>query len=134
MGWLYIIFPLNGGVFEPIGENTPPPRGKIFLGGGQTMEINMTLQLLFGIFPLGSTVITPNAQNKLNADDVYLSLRRHSIGDWGDICPEDVAENELSLKEGFRLFSVYSDRIGTKFYIITEADRSVTTILLPEDY
>jgi hypothetical protein len=45
-----------------------------------------------------------------------------------------VEENELSLKEGFRLMSVYADRNGTKFWIITEADRSVTTVLLPDDY
>ena len=85
-------------------------------------------------FSLGQTVITPGAMDCLDANDVYAALRRHARGDWGEVCAEDKAENELSLKEGFRLLSSYSDRNGTKFWIITEADRSITTVLLPEDY
>ena len=60
-------------------------------------------------------------------------LARHLAGDWGDLCEEDKAENELSLKEGFRLLSAYETEIG-KIWIITEADRSVTTILFPSEY
>jgi hypothetical protein len=63
-----------------------------------------------------------------------VALARHSSGDWGDVCEEDRKENDLSLKEGFRLLSVYTTSTGTKLWIITEADRSVTTVLLPEDY
>ena len=85
-------------------------------------------------FPLGRTVITPSAQEALDPNDVGTALRRHAGGDWGEVCTEDKTENELSLQEGFRILSAYSDRNGTKFWIITEADRSVTTILLPEDY
>lgn len=85
-------------------------------------------------FPLGQTVITPNALDRLHPEDVYAAIHRHARGDWGDLCAEDRAENELSLQEGFRLLSAYQDRHGTKFWIITEADRSVTTVLLPEDY
>lgn len=85
-------------------------------------------------FALGQTVITRNALKQLNPADVYASLRRHARRDWGDVCPEDAAENDLSLQEGFRLLSAYTDRNGTKFWIITEADRSATTVLLPEDY
>ncbi len=85
-------------------------------------------------FHLGRLVITPNARDSIDARDVYVSLARHASGDWGELDPEDVAENELSLREGFRLLSAYHDRRGTKFWIITEADRSVTTVLLPEDY
>ena len=85
-------------------------------------------------FPLGQTVITRNAQSELHPEDVVLSLRRHAARDWGNLCPADKAENELSLRQGFRLLSAYEDRNGTKFWIITEADRSVTTVLLPEDY
>ena len=84
-------------------------------------------------FPLGQTVITRNAQNELHPEDVFLSLRRHAARDWGDVCPSDKAENDLSLRQGFRLLSAYTDRNGTKFWIITEADRSSTTVLLPED-
>lgn len=85
-------------------------------------------------FPLGSIVITSNAQSRLDDEDVINALRRHAAGDWGDVDEHDRQENELSLEHGFRLLSVYYDRLGTKFWIITEADRSVTTILLPEDY
>ena len=85
-------------------------------------------------FPLGQTVITRNAHSQLHPEDVFLSLRRHAARDWGDVCAADKTENDLSLKEGFRLLSSYKDRNGTKFWVITEGDRSVTTVLLPEDY
>jgi hypothetical protein len=86
------------------------------------------------LFPLGQTVITSHADKVLVAEDYRACLRRHVTGDWGEVCEEDREENELSLREGFRLFSVYKDRLGTKFWIITEANRSLTTVLLPEDY
>ena len=85
-------------------------------------------------FPLGQTVITPNARDTLDAEDVWLCMGRHQRGDWGDLCSEDQQSNEDALGRGGRLFSAYHDREGVKFYIITEADRSVTTVLLPEDY
>lgn len=85
-------------------------------------------------FSLGQTVITPNALNTLHPEDFPRALTRHGVGDWGDICDEDKAINEQSLKYGARLMSTFTDRNGTKFWIITEADRSVTTVLLPEDY
>jgi len=85
-------------------------------------------------FPLGRTVITRNALDRLSSDDVQIALARHAAGDWGDVCPEDRHENELSLREGFRLLSVYQSKAGERFWVITEADRSVTTVLLPEDY
>ena len=85
-------------------------------------------------FPLGQTVITANALESLNSEDVAAALRRHACGDWGEVCADDAAENELSLKEGFRLLSAYTDRQGVKFWIITESDRSISTVLLPEDY
>jgi hypothetical protein len=84
-------------------------------------------------FPLGQIVITANAHAKLDGADVQQGLSRHAMGDWGEICPEDREENELSLKEGYRLLSVYRSG-GDRFWIITEADRLVTTVLLPEDY
>lgn len=84
-------------------------------------------------FPLGRIVITANAQAILNPEDVQEGLSRHAAGDWGEVCPQDAAENELSLKEGFRLLSVYGPA-ERRFWIITEADRSVTTVLMPDDY
>jgi len=61
------------------------------------------------------------------------SLKRHANGDWGHLCQEDKEENELSLREGFRILSAY-EHDGEKIWIITEADRSATTILFPEEY
>lgn len=61
-------------------------------------------------------------------------LWRHLTGDWGDLTPEDHRENELSVREGFRILSAYALSNGTKIWIITEADRSSTTILLPDEY
>ena len=61
-------------------------------------------------------------------------VQRHVRGDWGDVDREDWEANEASLREGLHLFSVYHDRNGVKFWVITEADRSATTVLLPEDY
>jgi hypothetical protein len=85
-------------------------------------------------FSLGQTVITPNALNTLRPEDVRSALARHVRCDWGDCSKDDAAENDFALDKYLRLFSVYHDRDGTKFWIITEADRSATTILLPEDY
>jgi len=85
-------------------------------------------------FPLGAVVMTPTAMEQLRADEVGTALAHHTHGDWGDVCPEDRAANERALAEGGRLFSVYHDGSGVKFWIITEADRSTTTVLLPDDY
>ncbi len=85
-------------------------------------------------FPLGQVVITRNALETIPPRDVLQALARHADGDWGDLCDDDRQENELSLKVGYRLFSAYHAADGTKFWIITEADRSVTTVLLPGDY
>ncbi len=83
---------------------------------------------------LGRVLITPNALESVHATDIEQAILNHSRGNWGEVCPEDAAENNRSLTEGCRILSAYSDRHGRKFWIITEADRSVTTILLPEDY
>ena len=85
-------------------------------------------------FELGGCHITSNARAHLTQDDVLRALRRHQGGDWGDVNQHDRQANELALKEGSRLVSVYHSATGVKFYIITEADRSMTTVLLPEDY
>jgi hypothetical protein len=85
-------------------------------------------------FRLGQTVMTPGARDTLNPYDMLNALGRHAQGDWGDCTEDDRNENELSLDAGLRLFSVYKDRFQTKFWIITEADRSVTSVLLPSEY
>lgn len=85
-------------------------------------------------FALGMTLITPGAQRTLTQQDVLLALRRHQQGDWGDVDAHDRRENELALGASLRLMSVYVSSAGEKFWVITEADRSATTILLPEEY
>ena len=86
------------------------------------------------LFRLGQIVATPNALAHLTQDDILTGIQRHQAGDWGELDEADRQENEFSLQKGFRLLSVYHGANGTKFYIITEADRSVTTVLLPEEY
>ena len=83
--------------------------------------------------PLGQTVITGNASLRLTTEEVLTGLRRHASGDWGDLCPEDALANDEALHQGGRLLSAYGHG-DHRFWIITEADRSVTTVLLPEDY
>lgn len=85
-------------------------------------------------FTPGRIVATPAALDALTHDAITAALARHLNGDWGEVGTEDWAENDLSLKKGFRLLSVYRGAKGAKFWIITEADRSATTILLPSDY
>ncbi len=87
-------------------------------------------------FSLGRLYATPGAIKAFNCANhnlVHL-LMRHQSGDWGDVDPQDAAENELSLRKGFRILSVYTLPNGSKVWIITEADRSATTILLPSEY
>ena len=85
-------------------------------------------------FPLGRVVATPGVLAAVPNDEMQLALSRHHHGDWGDICEHDRAENERSLLDGSRLFSVYRTKAGVKFYVNTEAGREVTTALLPEEY
>ena len=83
---------------------------------------------------LGRVVITATANAALESIDVLKAAHRHQTGDWGDLSAEDAQANELALLEGSRLLSAYKDRHNTVFWIITEADRSYSTILLPSDY
>ena len=84
-------------------------------------------------FPLGEIVITPNAQSTLSESEINIGLCRHASADWGDVYEDDAIQNDAALQSGRRLMSVYGE--GPKqFWIITEGDRSVTTISLPLDY
>jgi hypothetical protein len=88
-------------------------------------------------FNLGKCVATKGALEALEAAGVSPDslLTRHHAGDWGNLGDDDKQENELSLREGFRLLSAYKlDTTGVKIWLITEADRSVTTLLLPSEY
>ena len=86
------------------------------------------------LFKHGQIVATQGALS-LEEQGVKLLtyLHRHLSGDWGDLDEEDKAENDFSIEHGFRILSAYNTPLG-KLWIITEADRSVTTFLLPEEY
>lgn len=88
------------------------------------------------LFPLGQIVATPGALHVLEQlhIDPRVLLSRHQAGDWGDLCPADRDENHLSVNEGFRILSNYPVGDDERLWVITEADRSVTTILLPSEY
>jgi hypothetical protein len=85
-------------------------------------------------FAMGQLVITPTAHTTLVSASVRQAIFRHMQGDWGELSLEDRNANETAVADGSRLFSAYTDRAGTRFWIITEADRSATTILMPTDY
>ena len=105
-----------------------------------------TLRKTFGVgriqgvkplFTLGQLVATPGALAAIgvSGDDLSTYLARHQSGDWGDIDAHDRRENQISLEHGSRLMSVYILSItGVTIWVITEADRSSTCILLPEEY
>lgn len=90
-------------------------------------------------FPAGRIFITQGANSLVAANEEFAkfvtkSLARHLSGDWGELCQEDRQENEFSLNNNLRLFSAYKDDSLPKIWIITEADRSATTVLFPEEY
>jgi hypothetical protein len=90
-------------------------------------------------FSLGQIAVTSGIMAAIEEDDsmavhVMKCLSRHASGDWGKVCKEDAAENEISLKHGFRIMSNYEGEGFRKIWIITEADRSVTTVLFPDEY
>jgi hypothetical protein len=88
------------------------------------------------LFPLGQVVATPGALAALEAagQAPYEFLVRHVTGDWSGLPEEDIRENERALKHGLRLFSAYNLADGTRIWVITEWDRSVTTLLTPSEY
>ena len=85
-------------------------------------------------FELGRIVTTATALDILTYDEILSGLLRHITGDWGDVSKDDRKENDMSLEKGFRLVSVYHTDLGVKFLVTTEATRSATTVMLPEDY
>ncbi len=85
-------------------------------------------------FSTGRVYMTPGIQRKLSPASIFDALARHVAGDWGDLDEEDRNTNDEALRFGGRILSAYVDRHQTRFWIITEADRSSTTILLPEEY
>ena len=88
------------------------------------------------LFALGRIVATPGALTALQKaeQEPREFLERHINGDWGEVPEEDKQENQLSLQHGFRILSAYTTSAGDQIWVITEADRSATTILLPSEY
>lgn len=90
-------------------------------------------------FQTGSMVATAAISARMEESDLFsafvrAAVFRHLTGDWGDVCEEDEGLNDQALIDGDRLFSVYDEGNGSKIWIITEADRSATTVLFPDDY
>lgn len=85
-------------------------------------------------FTLGDLFCTPGVQRAISPEEMSVALKRHLSGDWGNLDAEDKQANEQALQAGARLLSSYTSTSGTKFYVITQADRSSTTLLLPEEY
>jgi hypothetical protein len=87
-------------------------------------------------FRLGRTLITPGAEDALEkvGKNPLVFIVRHVLGDWGDVDEHDRLENEFSVRNGLRILSAYQVTDDLKVWVITESDRSVTTILLPEEY
>ena len=88
------------------------------------------------LFPLGRIVATPGALDALARANQSPQefLNHHVTGDWGELGDEDKAENNYSLKHGFRILSSYKTAAGEKLWLITESDRSLSTLLQPEEY
>ena len=115
-------------------EADPRPRTFAVLMTG--MEILYRALAKPGKFSLGQVLLTPGATEALfTAQQVPPEfLLRHVHGDWGDLCAEDRQENARSLRVGSRLLSAYQTRREEKLWVITEWDRSATTLLLPQEY
>ena len=85
-------------------------------------------------FPLGRILATPGVLESVSQEELLDAVARHASGDWGVVDEDDRKANDADLRNGERLLSAYVTRSGTKFWIITEADRSTTTVLLPDEY
>ena len=88
------------------------------------------------LFRLGQVVATPGALEALQraGQDPLELLKRHQLGDWGEVPPEDKQENDFSVQQGLRILSAYTLSTGVKLWLIAEADRSAATFLLPAEY
>jgi len=113
--------------------------GEASTSEGQSTDGVHAVPSLGSKFPLGQLVMTGGVADRVATDAAFAafaleSLKRHANGDWGDLCEEDKKENEYALDKYLRLFSAYDKYPLPKIWIITEADRSVTTTLFPEEY
>jgi hypothetical protein len=87
-----------------------------------------------GKLNIGQLLLTPGVIDLKDDTFIFKSLSRHANGDWGNVCEDDWKENDFSINNSLRILSSYTNDKGNKIWIITEANRSVTTVLLPEEY
>ena len=86
------------------------------------------------LFELGDIRFTPGVVKKFTQEEALIALSRHVVGDWGNVGQQDWKENDRSVECGLRILSSYTGSGSATYWIITEADRSATTVLLPEEY
>jgi hypothetical protein len=118
------------------------PPGGTETNGNFPMHLEMYMEnenrtpfiLHLGRFTLGAVYATPGAMENLHSDEMKELLQRHAACDWGDCCEEDWESNCTAIHKGTRIFSVFTSYSGVRIWIITEADRSYTTVLLPSEY
>ncbi|MGV3615292.1 MAG: hypothetical protein ACO1SV_08155 [Fimbriimonas sp.] len=115
----------------PSGSAPQAEATQAFAGAGPDRSRTM---LVKSTFPLGRIFITASAQATLAEQDVHDGLLRHAARDWGDVDAHDRRLNDHAVEHGERLLSAYLSKSGEKFWIISEWDRSATTVLLPADY
>jgi hypothetical protein len=120
----------SGAAARPVGRAQPEAarRRRSTRSPGNGTVLRMSL------FSLGRLLATPGILESVSADELGAALGRHAVGDWGEVDASDSQANNRALIEGTRILSVYRSSAGIKFWIITEADRSATTVLLPEEY
>ena len=115
-------------ITEPVGI---APAGIFLLGKENPMSEQQTQ-----LFRLGTLVMTIGASDALHevGEDALTYISKHATGEWGDLCAEDKEANQMALKDGSRIFSAYILSSGVKLYVITEWDRSYTTLLEAGEY
>lgn len=86
------------------------------------------------LLPIGELCATKQALRSLASDSIVSALERHTHCDWGDVCDEDWQRNNDAIRNGNRILSVYCDPTVGEFWVLTEADRSYTTMMLPSEY
>lgn len=133
MAWQYV--EIESGLTEYEQQHSPKARASgLFSCADRNNRKEHSIPETTKAVPLGQIVATPNALRTISHTDLQSALSRHRSGDWGDCCPDDKQANDEALIHGGRLLSVYHTADETKFWIITEADRSATTVLMPNDY
>lgn len=96
-------------------------------------EVKLTMEFKPSThFALGLFCITPEAFDALSADEILTAVRRHAAGDWGNVYQDKWQENDSAMRDGGQLFSVYESSCGRKFWVVTTAERNLTTVMLPE--